>query len=140
LSCGAKGLGEGDLAGGVGGLGGVGVSDAVEIVVDSDGLAADKYPLVGSGVPPIELAGEGDFLIHGWGGGGRGEGDANRGFNVDVEDATRRLRIRRITSESGIVGTLSGGAPSGFLRMKSEGVSSSFSLRTRRLRVRQERA
>ena len=141
MSFSTKALGEGYLAVAVGGLSGVRVLDAVEVVVDGDGLAGgDGCPLVSSGVPPVQLGGEGDFLIHGWGGGGRSEGDADWGFDADVDDAARRLLVRCVTGEGGIVSALSGGAPSGFLRMKSEGVSSSFSLRTRRLRVRQERA
>ena len=64
-------------------------------MVDGDGLAGGGgYPLVGSGIPPIELDSEGDFLIHGWGGGGRGEGDADQCFDVDVEDAARRRSFR----------------------------------------------
>jgi len=78
LSGGAKALGETDLAVSIGGLGGVGVAYAIEVVIDSDGLAvSDEYPLVGSGVPPIEIAGEGDFLIDGGSGIRRNEGDAD---------------------------------------------------------------
>jgi len=89
LSFSTKALGERDLAVG-GGLGGVSVLDAVEVVVDGNGLAADRLPLVSDAVPPIDLGSKGDFLIDGRSGGGRSEGDADRGFDVDVEDAACR--------------------------------------------------
>ena len=64
---GAKARGEGDLADGVGGLGGVVVADAVEIVVDGDGLRRE------GGCAVLEGGGEGDGLVDGGGGGGRGD-------------------------------------------------------------------
>ena len=54
MAGGAKGLGEGDLAVSVGGLGDVVVADVVEVVVDGDGFAGE------GGGAALEGGGEGD--------------------------------------------------------------------------------
>ena len=86
LTGGAKALGEGDLAGGVSVRGGVGVLDAVEVVVDGDGF-------VGEGSAAFKGGSEGDGFTDGRGGGGCGEGGSGGlgvAPDVDVNDAARR--------------------------------------------------
>jgi len=108
----AKARGDGDLAVGVGGVGGVVVADAVKVVVDSNGLRREGRSTATQGGV------EGDGLVDDGSGVGRGEGKmggvaAQRRCDVDSDDAARRCLIRAVTGERGIVGAYSGGGPLG---------------------------
>ncbi len=105
---GAEARGDGDLAGGVGGVGRVVVADVVEVVVDSDGLRRE------GGSTARQGGVEGDRLVDGGGGGGRSERERGRRLgdvgDVDGHDNACRCLIGAVTGEGGVVGALSGGA------------------------------